>query len=74
MIDGRRKQILKEFGKNLKRIRKEKKIALRELAAMAEMEHSQISKIEAGTINLTLTTIVSLADALEVPTVALIGK
>lgn len=66
MIDRRKKEITKEFGNTLKKVRRQRKISLRNLAAMTELEHAHISRIEAGQINPTLTTIVFLANALEV--------
>lgn len=64
MIDGRKKKIIKDFGNRLKKIRKEKKMSLRGLAAASSLEHAQISKMEKVGINVTLTTIADLADAL----------
>lgn len=66
MIDGRKKKIMKDFGIRLKNIRKEKKISLRELAAASGLEHAQISRMEKGVVNPTLTSIAELAEALGV--------
>lgn len=66
MIDGRKKKILKDFGNRLKKIRKEKKLSLRGLAAASGLEHAQISRMEKGEVNLTLTSIAVLAEALGV--------
>lgn len=64
MIDGRKKKICKEFGNNLKKIRKARALSLRMLAAASGLEHKQIARIENGEVNLTLSTIVFLAEAL----------
>lgn len=66
MIDGRKKKLLKEFGKNLKKVRKEKKLSLRKLAAASELEHPHLVNMEAGRVNPTLTTVLFLAEALQV--------
>lgn len=47
-------------------IRKEKKISMQMLANIAEIELSQIYRIETGKINPKLTTILKIATALEV--------
>lgn len=57
---------LKEFGQKIRNIRKEKGLSQRELAAMAELEHKQILKIEKGESDIRLTTVMKLLWALEV--------
>lgn len=74
MIDGRKKKITKDFGNNLKRIRAERDISLRDLAAFTELEHSQISRIEKGLVNPMITTVVLLAEALNVHPGEFFGK
>ena len=54
------------FGKNLRKIRKSKGLSMEMLSYAAEMEYSQISRIELGKINTTISTLKQLADALEV--------
>ncbi len=54
------------FGENLKRLRKEAKMSLRALAATAEIEHADISRMEHGKLNASLDTIERLALALNV--------
>ena len=73
MIDGRKEELLKEFGKNLKKIRTDKDVSLRDLAAAAELEHAQIFRIESGEINPTYTTIIFLAEALQVDPAVLVS-
>lgn len=66
-MEGRQKEkIVRDFGRNLKKIRLSKKLSLRKLAIEADMEHKHIEQIEKGAINLTLTTIHALANALNV--------
>jgi transcriptional regulator with XRE-family HTH domain len=57
---------LKRFGSNLRRIRKEKKLSMEALANLAEIELSQIYRIETGKINPKLTTVMRIVKALKV--------
>jgi len=57
---------LQEFGQKIRNIRKEKGLSQRELAALAELEHKQILKIEKGESDIRLTTVLKLIWALEV--------
>ena len=72
MDSSREEKIIKEFGKRLKKARTAKKLSLRALAAIADMDFGNISEIENGKINPSLTTIVLLAEALEVDPVDLL--
>ena len=64
-MDALQKERLKrEFGKRLKKIRLEKKLTQHTLAAEADMEHKHVQRIEAGEINPTMITIITLAEAL----------
>jgi transcriptional regulator with XRE-family HTH domain len=54
------------FGENLRRIRKSKKVSMENLAHASNMEYSQISRIEKGQINTSISTVKILADALKV--------
>jgi transcriptional regulator with XRE-family HTH domain len=66
-------QIIKSFGENLKRVRLEKELSLRQLAHLADMSHNGIHEIEKGIANPSLTTIITLARALGVEPAALIS-
>lgn len=57
----------KAFGNQLRIIRQGKGFSMRELAMQADMEYSQLSKIERGVINTTISTVHALAQALDVP-------
>ena len=57
---------LKKLGANIKRLREEKGLSFRELSYACDIDNSKISKIEKGQINITFTTILQLAKALEV--------
>jgi transcriptional regulator with XRE-family HTH domain len=66
MNSTRDEKLLKKFGKHLASIRKEKKLSLRKLADIADVDFSQIHRIEKGESNPTLTMIVTLAEALDI--------
>ncbi len=56
------KEILKKkFGATIQRIRKEKRLTLRQVAASCHLDNSKIAKIEDGKFNVALSTIVELS-------------
>ena len=55
-----------KFGENLQKIRNEKKLSLRALAANCAIDDSKISKIENGKYNIKLSTIIELAKGLDI--------
>ena len=57
---------LKEFGNNLRRIRKEKGLTMEALANEAEIEYRQLGRIERGEINTTIVSILRIAEVLNV--------
>ena len=59
-------QFVIEFGLHLRKIRKEKNISMQTLAYMVNVEYSQISRIEHGKINTSLSMVYELALALEI--------
>lgn len=67
-------RILISFGNNLKRRRKEKKLSLRQFAALADIDHAMIDRYERGITNPSLTTIGKLAEALEIEPYELLMK
>jgi len=54
------------FGQKVRSIRNDKNISMQYLANLAEIEVSQIHRIETGKINPKLTTILILAKALDI--------
>ena len=56
----------KAFGKQLRKLREGKGITMRKFAAEADIEYSQLSKIERGVTNTTISTVLVLAETLEV--------
>ncbi len=65
--------ILRLFGTNLRRIRKERGFSQRELSARCNVDNADISRMENGEINVTLRTVSQLADALEVAILELLS-
>ena len=65
-LESNEKEQLKEFGDNLRRLRKDKGLSMETLANLADIELSQIYRIETGKINPKLTTVLKVAKALEV--------
>jgi transcriptional regulator with XRE-family HTH domain len=59
-------KLLKEFGKNLKKLRTEKGFSTRKFAIEADISASSLARLEAGQTNPSLTTLLKLADALKV--------
>jgi transcriptional regulator with XRE-family HTH domain len=74
MNRNRDAKIIKDFGKNLKTIRKAKKLSIRKLADIADVDFSQVHRIEEGESNPTLTTIMVLAEALQIDPCILLSK
>lgn len=60
------KKRLKKFGAQLKKLRKKKGLSVRELSTRCDVDYGKISKLENNKANLTLTTLVELAEGLEV--------
>lgn len=54
------------FGEKLRKIREEKGLSLRDLAAKCELYDSKISKIENGKYNIQLSTLFELAKGLDI--------
>lgn len=59
--------MLLAFGKRVHQIRIKKKLSQRQVAYMADIEVSQVSRIERGMTNPTLSTIVAISEALKIP-------
>ena len=57
---------LKEFGKNLRRIRKGKGFTMESVANEAEIEYRQLGRIERGEINTTIISLLRIANVLKI--------
>lgn len=66
MNNNRDIDFIKRFGKNLRKIRKDKNMSQEKLAIQADTSRSQIARIERGEINPTITTVYRFAEALKV--------
>jgi transcriptional regulator with XRE-family HTH domain len=67
VINIKNDQAIKAFGERLRVLRVSKKMSQKELANLADIEVSQVSRIERGVTNLTLSTMYILAAALDIP-------
>lgn len=56
----------KEFGKHLRQLREKQGVSMRQFALLADMEYSQLSKIERGVTNPTISTSLAISKALNV--------
>lgn len=66
MDKGVADKFLMDFGERVAKYRKGKHLSYRQLAQLCNVDHSKISKIEKGQVNVRLLTILDLADGLEV--------
>lgn len=66
MINIKDEELMLKFGALLRSIRKSKNLSQQALANNAEIELSQVHRIEKGKLNPTLSTISSLAKALKI--------
>lgn len=67
-----KEDLLVAIGKNIRKIRENKNINQAELAALCNYEKSNMSRIEAGRTNLTIGTLLTIADALDSTIIELI--
>lgn len=74
MANNRDKKVLKAFGENLKKLRKEKGLTTRQFADLADIAYSQVWTLESGKGDPSLTTLLAISLALEVPVELLIAK
>jgi len=63
---SREENYIKAFGKNLAKIRKEKALTQEELAFKVGVEYSQISRIERGIINTSISNVYKIASTLDI--------
>ncbi|MGG9964078.1 helix-turn-helix domain-containing protein [Ferruginibacter sp. SUN106] len=69
-----KEKILLKFANNLKKIREGKDLSIRQLAASAGLEYSQLQRIEKGKVNFALTTLIAIAQGLDVDVSELFEK
>jgi len=61
-----KEKILLRFATHLTKLRKEKGLSICQLAASSGLEYSQIQRIEKGKVNFAFTTLVTLAQGLDI--------
>jgi len=61
-----KEQILQKFAKHLTKVRESKGLSIRQLAASSGLEYSQVQRIEKGLVNLAYTTLIALANGLDI--------
>lgn len=66
MTKSRNQNHIQGFGNNLRLLRIQRGLTMTELANLCDIEYRQVSDIELGKINTTLSTIYLLAEALEI--------
>jgi len=66
MDDTEEQKILKEFGKRLQKLRKAKKLSIRNFAYAADLSVSYVQKLEAGASNPSYTTLLKIIETLHV--------
>jgi len=66
MNNLRNQETLEQFGDKLKTLRITKGLTLEQLAFEADIELSQVHRVEKGRINPTLTTLMALAKGLDI--------
>lgn len=69
-----KEKILIRFAGHLTRLRKEKGYSIRQLAAASGLEYSQIQRIEKGRVNFAFTTLVALAQGLDLDLTQLLDE
>lgn len=73
MNNLRNQKTLELFGERLKQLRHKTGLTLEQLAFEADIELSQVHRVEKGKINPTLTTLIALAKGLGIPLAELVG-
>ena len=66
MINLKNKKLITAFGKHLRKLRQERKLSMRHLADLADIDYTQIAKIETGKINTTISTVYAISKALDI--------
>lgn len=66
MNNSKKEDLLIQLGYHLRTLRKSKKMTLEQLACDANVEISQIYRIEKGKVNPTFTTLLAISSGLEI--------
>jgi len=63
---GEKEDIQRKFSVGLKSAMKKKGLSMRKLAAAAGLEYAHVQRIASGKVNIELSTIIALAEGLEI--------
>lgn len=66
MINLKNKKLITAFGKRVRKLRQEKCLSMRYLADLADVDYTQIAKIETGKINTTISSAYAISKALDI--------
>ena len=67
MINVKNKKLITTFGKRVRKLRQERKLSMRHFADLANVDYTQIARIETGKVNTTISTAYAIAQALDIP-------
>ena len=66
-MDTKKQSQLKQFGQHLRELRKKASLSLNDMSYLSKYDKAKLSRIENGKINITLSTLSELAEALGKP-------
>lgn len=66
VINVRNEELIKQFGIRVRMLRKEKGYTMEKLAELAGIDYRQLSYIELGQVNITISSIYALSTALNI--------
>lgn len=66
MINIKDEALISAFGKQVRSLRKQRKLSMEKLAELANIDYRQLSYVELGQVNTTISTIYAIAKALDV--------
>jgi transcriptional regulator with XRE-family HTH domain len=67
VIKVRNEELIKQFGVRVRSLRKEKGYTMEKLSELAGIDYRQLSYIELGQVNITISSIYALSSALKIP-------
>lgn len=67
MIGIRDKTLIIAFGNRVRELRKEKKLSMEKLAELSDIDYRQLSYVELGEVNPTISTASAIAKGLGIP-------
>jgi len=66
VINIKDEALISAFGKQVRSLRKQRKLSMEKLAELANIDYRQLSYVELGQVNTTISTIYAIAKALDV--------